>query len=55
MIWAVQESHQARKTLEKVPQQILRKYQFWVNMIQTQGPTVVRQFPGFRDEKLKGN
>lgn len=54
MIWHLYESAQARKILAKAPRQIARKYQFWANMIQTQGPEAVRGFPGFRDEALKG-
>ena len=55
MLWVIKESRQVQKIIEKAPQQILKKYQFWSSLIQTQGPQAVRFFPGFKDEKLKGN
>ena len=55
MIWQLFESDRARKVLNKAPPQVVRKYQFWANMIQTQGPQAIKFFPGFRDEALKGS
>ena len=49
------ESRQAKKEIERLPPQVLRKYQFWLGMMQTQGPEAVRLFPGFKDEALKGS
>ena len=54
MIWAILESRQAKKEIDRLPPQVLRKYQFWLGMMQTQGPEAVRHFPGFKDEALKG-
>lgn len=54
MIWRLYESAQAVKILARAPRQVVIKYQFWANMLQTQGPEAVRKFPGFRDEALKG-
>lgn len=54
MIWQLFESRKATKVLQKAPRHVVHKYQFWANMIQTQGPMAVKRFPGFRDEALKG-
>lgn len=54
MVWTVLESRQTIKILEKLPEHILRKYQFWLNMLQTQGTEAIKKFPGFKDEKLHG-
>ena len=54
MIWTVFESKQAKKVIAKLPPQVLKKYQFWLGLIQTQGPEAIRSFPGFKDEALKG-
>lgn len=54
MVWTIFESKQAKKVIEKLPPQVLRKYQFWLGMMQTQGPEAIMIFPGFKDEALKG-
>lgn len=54
MLWTILESRQAKKEIERLPPQVLRKYQFWLGMVQTQGPEAVQLFPGFKDEVLKG-
>jgi addiction module RelE/StbE family toxin len=51
----VLESKAARKTLDKAPDEIGRKYDLWLSIIESSGPEGLRQIKGFRDEALSGN
>jgi proteic killer suppression protein len=33
---------------------VLKKYELWKNLVFRHGPGILREFPGFGDEKLKG-
>ena len=50
----VLESKQAHKALDKAPKEILRSYETWVRMIESHGTAIVRKFPGYHDEALRG-
>jgi len=34
---------------------VLKKYELWKSLVFRHGPDILRTFPGFHDEKLKGN
>lgn len=50
----INESKQAQKDLDKAPKEILRSYETWARMIENHGPVVLRKFPGYHDEMLRG-
>ncbi len=40
--------------LRKLPVEVLRKYKIWVEVVKNGGPHNLRNYPGFKDEKLHG-
>ena len=34
---------------------VLKKYELWKGLVFRHGPDILREFPGFHDEKLKGS
>ena len=55
MIAEVEISRRAQKQLKKVPRQIVRNLQVWVQAIMAVGLEEVRKIPGYHDEPLKGD
>ena len=53
-MWKVYETKEVTKSLRKAPQQIQRKYKAWVEVARNGGSINLKNYPGFRDEKLKG-
>ncbi len=49
------ESKQALKDLNKAPKEILLSYEVWSRMIEAHGTSVLRNFPGYHDEVLRGD
>ena len=45
----------ATKQLEKVPQHIASKLEYWINAVETYGIEKIRRTPGYHDEPLKGD
>jgi len=43
------------KQCRKLPQQVVKKYELWKHLVFRHGPGILKNFPGFRDEKLIGN
>lgn len=43
------------KQLDKVPDSILKKFMFWVFLVETNGIAETARSPGFHDEPLKGD
>lgn len=55
-MWKVREhKNKAAKVLDKAPQQVQEKYEYWKELIGRDGPMAVRKIPGFHDEALKGD
>lgn len=50
----IKESRQADKDLRKAPQQVLKAYEIWARLIEEHGHHILRRFPGYHDEALKG-
>lgn len=50
----ISESKKAQKDLNKAPKEVLRSYEIWARMIECHGTSVLRRFPGYHDEMLKG-
>jgi mRNA-degrading endonuclease RelE of RelBE toxin-antitoxin system len=53
-MWTVLESKEAAKILDKLPPNILEKYEFWCSVVRMSGPAGLRHIKGFHDEKLQG-
>ncbi len=53
-MWRIYEHRDIGKTYQKIPREILKKYEIWKEIVFRHGPEKLRDFPGFRDEKLKG-
>jgi mRNA-degrading endonuclease RelE of RelBE toxin-antitoxin system len=53
-MWRILEHKNLAKTCKKLPSQVLKKYELWKDLVCRHGPTVLKEFPGFNDEKLFG-
>ena len=54
-MWRIQEHHKLCKVVQKLPLQVVKKYELWKNIVFRHGPNKLREFPGFHDENLKGD
>jgi plasmid maintenance system killer protein len=53
-MWRIREHHDLDKIIAKLPLQVVKKYELWKNIVFRHGPDKLREFPGFYEEKLKG-
>jgi len=53
-MWHIREHRTIAKTCVRLPLEVLKKYELWKNIVFRHGPDKLREFPGFHDEKLKG-
>ena len=53
-MWHIREHHKLNKIVEKLLLQVVKKYELWKSIVFRHGPDKLREFPGFHDEKLKG-
>ena len=53
-MWHILEHKDIPKQCKKLPLQVLKKYELWKDLIFRHGPSILKGFPGFHDEKLKG-
>ncbi len=53
-MWRVLEQRDVEKTIYKLPKWVVKKYELWKDIVFRHGPEKLKEFPGFRDEKLKG-
>jgi plasmid maintenance system killer protein len=54
-MWCIQEYRGLEKAIHKYPPQVLKKYELWKYIVFRHGPEKLKEFPGFHDEKLKGD
>jgi len=54
-MWNIREHTSIRKCCAHAPVDVVRKYELWKAIVFRHGPDKLREFPGFHDEKLKGN
>lgn len=54
IMWQIKEHRELQKMSSRLPKEILKKYELWKNIIFRHGPEKLKEFPGFHDEKLKG-
>lgn len=53
-MWRIREHQGLAKIIAKLPLQVVKKYELWKDIVFLHGPDKLREFPGFHDEKLKG-
>jgi mRNA-degrading endonuclease RelE of RelBE toxin-antitoxin system len=53
-MWKILEHKNLARTCKKLPPQVLKKYELWKDLVYRHGPVVLKNFPGFNDEKLSG-
>ena len=53
-MWRIQEHRDIAKVCRKLPGVVVKKYELWKNIVFRHGPEKLKEFPGFHDEKLKG-
>ena len=54
-MWDILEHRGIARTCKKLPPQVVKKYELWKDLVFRHGPDKLREFPGFHDEKLKGD
>lgn len=54
-MWQIREHRKLKQVVEKLPLQVVKKYELWKNIVFRHGPDKLREFPGFHDERLKGD
>jgi len=53
-MWIIKEHASIKKTCQKAPRSVVKKYELWKSLVFRHGPAKLREFPGFHDEQLKG-
>ncbi len=53
-MWQILEHREITKVCRKLPETVTKKYELWKDIIYRHGPDKLKEFPGFHDEKLKG-
>ena len=54
-MWKVFEEKSVTKSIKKIPQEILFKYKAWIEIMKNGGSNNLKNYPGFKGEKLKRN
>ncbi|MBK8574330.1 MAG: type II toxin-antitoxin system mRNA interferase toxin, RelE/StbE family [Elusimicrobia bacterium] len=54
-MWLILEHRTISKVVRKLPPGILEKYDIWKDLVYRGGPECLREFPGYHDERLRGN
>jgi len=53
-MWTVYEKRSVQKTLRKLPDKIVVRYEAWKRIVEIEGHVGLRKITGFRDESLLG-
>ena len=53
-MWAVYEHRRVGKRLERLPKEILKRYEKWKDIVRISCPAGLRPIKGFHDEALSG-
>lgn len=53
-MWQVLEHRRVARLFSKLPQDILKRYEKWKDIVVISGPAGLRLIKGFRDEPLRG-
>ena len=52
--WHIREHRDVPKAVPRLPPWIVKEYEAWKNLVVPHGPQILRQYPGYHDEQLKG-
>ena len=53
-MWEVYEHRRASKQLDRLPIELLKRYEKWKDIVRISGPAGLRLIKGFHDEGLQG-
>ncbi|HAY36347.1 MAG: type II toxin-antitoxin system mRNA interferase toxin, RelE/StbE family [Rhodothermales bacterium] len=53
-MWEVFEHRNVTKRLKRTPQEVLKRYEKWKDIVEVSGPEGLKLIRGFNDEALKG-
>ena len=53
-MWTILEHQRTARQLKRLPDEILKRYQKWKDIVEVSGPAGLRLIRGFRDEPLSG-
>ena len=53
-MWTVLEHRRVEKRLRTMPDEVLRRYEKWKDIVAVSGPAGLRLIKGFHDEALRG-
>ncbi len=53
-MWEILEHRRTWKKLDRLPLDILKRYEKWKDIVRLSGPLGLRQIKGFNDEALRG-
>ncbi len=53
-MWAIYEHKNTIKQLKTVPDDVLKRYEKWKDIVAISGPKGLKQIKGFHDEALRG-
>ena len=53
-MWEIFEHRRAAKRLDRLPKDILKRYEKWKDIVRISGPPGLRLIKGFHDELLRG-
>lgn len=53
-MWEVYEHRSVSKRLNRTPQEVLKRYEKWKDIVEASGPEGLKLIKGFRDEALRG-
>lgn len=53
-MWQILEHRQIPKMARRLPPWILKEYETWKDLVYRHGPEILRSYPGYHDEQLKG-
>jgi addiction module RelE/StbE family toxin len=53
-MWEVYEHRRASKRLDRLPLELLKRYEKWKDIVRISGPAGLRLIKGFHDENLQG-
>lgn len=53
-MWTIYEHRKLPKQLDKLPREILARYEIWKSIVEISGPDGLKAIKGFKDEALTG-
>ena len=53
-MWEIYEHRRAVRQIDRVPVEIIKRYEKWKDIVRLSGPAGLRAIRGFRDEALAG-